>query len=187
MEEEKNMKKTFLWVMILVIVLAGAYVAYTILGEDYRPDDSVDDDISEERTKAPDFTVVDAEGNAVNLYDFIGKPLVVNFWASWCGPCRSEMPDFDEAYSEYCDKVIFMMINLADGRRETVQSGLEYVLEQGFSFPVYFDIGLEASLSYGITSYPTTIFIDEEGYFVTGYIGAINKEVLQEALDLLLD
>ena len=115
------MKKAILLVVILVIVLAGAYIAYTTFSDNYRPNDSVDEDLSEETPKAPDFAVLDSEGNKVYLYDYIGKPLVINFWASWCPPCRSEMPDFDEAYAEYGDKVTFMMINLADGRNRAVR------------------------------------------------------------------
>ena len=147
------------------------------MDESDKSDVSDEEDESDKPVKAPDFEVLDSEGNTVKLSDFIGKPVVINYWASWCGPCKMEMPDFNEAYSEVGEDVHFLMINVVDGRRETETSGREYVESQGFEFPVYYDIGLEASLSYGITSYPTTIFIDEEGYPVTGYIGAISKNI----------
>ncbi|NLM62575.1 MAG: TlpA family protein disulfide reductase [Clostridiales bacterium] len=183
---KKNKKTVFIWIIVIVIVILAAYAAYTLLSKGYMPD-IPEDTTQEEKPIAPDFTVYDWEGNEVHLKDFFGKPIVLNFWASWCGPCRSEMPDFDEVYSEYGDRVEFLMINLVDGRRETLQSGKEYAESQGFSFPVYFDMDLEASLSYGITSYPTTIFIDDEGHFLKGYIGAINKQILLDSIDQLLD
>ena len=73
-----------------------------------------------ELTLAPDFTVYDLEGNEVHLTDFFGKPIIVNFWASWCGPCKMEMPDFDVAYNTYKDDIVFLMVNMTDGSRETV-------------------------------------------------------------------
>ncbi|MBP3544577.1 MAG: TlpA family protein disulfide reductase, partial [Lachnospiraceae bacterium] len=72
-----------------------------------------------EKVPAPDFTVIDAEGNEVKLSDMRGKPVVVNFWASWCGPCKMEMPEFEEVYKELGDEVHFMMVNLTDGWQET--------------------------------------------------------------------
>jgi thiol-disulfide isomerase/thioredoxin len=62
---------------------------------------------------------VDFEGNKIQLTDFIGKPIVLNFWASWCGPCRLEMPEFQAAFEDLGDEVTFMMVNLTDGDRET--------------------------------------------------------------------
>lgn len=179
-------KRLLVGALLLVLILAVAYVAYSKLSETYFTDNSAQKNSAEELIKAPDFTVYDEDGNAVSLSEFFGKPIVVNFWASWCGPCKIEMPDFDEAYSEIGDDTVFMMINMVDGRRETQQTGRDYIKSKGYSFPVYYDIELKASLSYGITSYPTTIFIDDEGYIVSGYLGAINKQVILDTVEELL-
>ena len=71
-------------------------------------EDSQEKSDEEAKMQAPDFTVYDIEGNAVNLSDFIGKPTIVNFWASWCGPCKSEMPDFEAAYLEQGEEIHFL-------------------------------------------------------------------------------
>lgn len=186
--KRKNPLIAALIVVALIVMFLLAYLSYTKLVQKHTPEeniDNTDENTSEERALAPDFEVVDADGNTVKLYDFIGTPIVINYWASWCGPCKKEMPDFNEVYSEVGGDVQFMMINVVDGKRETESTGREYVESQGFEFPVYYDIGLTASLSYSITSYPTTIFIDEEGYFMSGYIGTIDKKTLLDAIDTL--
>ena len=87
----------------------------------------------------PNITVFDKDGKEVNLTDFRGKPVVLNFWASWCGPCRSEMQDFNEVYNEMKDEVYFVMVDMVDGGRETMESVNKYLAENNFDFPVYFD------------------------------------------------
>ena len=80
---------------------------------------------------APDFTMLDWEGNEVHLSDFVGKPIILNFWASWCGPCKMEMPDLEEAYLEYGDEIEFLIVDLTDGTSETVKSASSYIESQG--------------------------------------------------------
>lgn len=102
--------------------------------------------------------VEDKDGNTIRLSDFLGKPVIVNFWASWCGPCQSEMPDFDTFYTEYGDDIVFMMVNLTDGSRETKESAQKFIDENGYSFPVYFDTDLNGASTYGASSIPATYF-----------------------------
>ncbi len=137
------------------------------------------------KTKAPDFTIIDSNNNSVKLSDFFGKPIVLNFWASWCPPCKSEMPDFNEVYGDVKGDITFMMVDLVDGQRETVDKGKKYIQEQGFKFPVYYDSKQEAAYAYGIQSIPTTIFIDKDGYIVTGIKSAINKKTLLQGIDYI--
>ena len=134
---------------------------------------------------APDFTVFDREGNSHKLSDFFGKPIVLNFWASWCGPCKMEMPDFNEKYQELGEDIQFLMINMTDGDRETVEIASEFVAGQGYSFPVFYDTAQHAAMVYGVYSLPTTFFIDAEGYPVAYAAGAINSDALQQGIDMI--
>lgn len=173
--------KLIIGVLVFVILMGGAYLAYDILTEKVEPDDVSQSDV----TKVPDFTVLDSEGEKVNFLEYKGKPIVINFWASWCPPCKSEMPDFNKVYLEEKDDVVFMMINVTDGQRETMEIGKSYITEEGFEFPVFYDTTGEASGIYGVNSLPTTAFIDAEGNLIKGYRGAINEEVLREGIELI--
>ncbi len=133
---------------------------------------------------APDFIVLDGESNAVQLSDFAGKPVVLNFWATWCGYCKLEMPDFDQAYKEYPD-VVFMMINATDGVYETKQTADAYVQSQGFSFDVYYDVSGLAQNAYNLSGYPTTVFIDANGDVVRTEIGMISYDTLVQGIALI--
>ena len=135
---------------------------------------------------APDFTVYDSAGNAVQLSDFFGKPIVLNFWASWCGPCRSEMPDFDAKYAEIGEDVHFLMINLTEGR-ETIETANAFIQQQGYSFPIYYDTTAMAAMTYGAYSIPTSYFINAQGHVVARAVGAINAATLQKGIDMISD
>ena len=202
----KDRKTLVLLVLAFAIVLAGAYLLYDRLGSQYAPDqlavestpvpadtaestaDSGDtqqtaEDAEAQRTAAPDFTAYDADGNAVQLSDYFGKPLVLNFWASWCGPCKSEMPAFQQAYEQE-DGVQFLLVNMTGGR-ETQADAEALLEEEGYTFPVLFDLDLDAAMTYGVAALPTTYFLDAEGNLVAWAQGAINEETLQQGLDMI--
>ncbi len=134
---------------------------------------------------APDFTVLDRDGNKVSLSSLRGKPVVLNFWASWCGPCKSEMPDFEAAYQKYGADVQFIMVNLTDGKNETVESAIECIDSLGYNFPIYFDTESEAVAAYGISAIPATFFINAEGQLVTYATGAIGSELIEKGIGMI--
>ena len=138
------------------------------------------------KSLAPNLFVYDEDGNQFRLYDLKGTPVVLNFWASWCDPCKAEMSGFQEAYEEYGDRVQFLMVNMADGKQETTETAMDYIAQQGYSFPVYFDTSSLGALMYGIQSIPATFFIDAEGYLVTYTNEMISAEQLQMGIDLIL-
>lgn len=132
---------------------------------------------------APDFTVYDQDGGAVRLSQFFGKPIVLNFWASWCGPCQHEMPDFDQQYAQFGQDIHFLMVNMTDGRRETVETASAFVQQNGYAFPVFYDANLEAATAYGAYALPTTFFIDREGRVAAQAVGAIDGGALRQGID----
>lgn len=145
-------------------------------------------DVTEDIKKntAPDFTVLDKDGNTVRLSEKFGKPIVINFWATWCPPCKQELPDFDKLCKEYGDRVVFMMVNLTDGYRDTVDGTKRFVSGKGYTFPVYFDTKDNAASAYNVSSIPQTTFIDAKGNIYTTRIGAMNEAILRIYLNALL-
>lgn len=185
--------KTLFGLAVFISVLVVAYFGYNALADANKPSSTTTQSSSQsEETKetketlpAPDFTVFDAQGNEVKFSDFAGKPVVLNFWASWCPPCKSEMPHFNKIYAEEKDNVVFMMIDLVDGKRETQAKGQKYIDEMGYQFPIYFDNDLDAGNTYGIMSIPTTVFIDASGNIQAGYRGAIDEKTLIAGIKLI--
>jgi len=138
------------------------------------------------RNMAPDFTAYDDAGNPVSLKDMRGKPVVVNFFASWCGPCKMEMPYFDEFYHLYGDQVTFMMVNLCAFGNDTKENGKKMVEAGGWTFPVYFDSDGDAALKYAIRSMPTTIFVSPEGELKGRHTGVISREDLEATIQAMI-
>ena len=137
------------------------------------------------RQAAPDFTMYTLEGEPVKLSDFQGKPVILNFWASWCGPCKMEMPDLEAAYLEYGDEIHFLMVNLTDGTSETVESAHGYIESQGYTFPVYYDTAMGGAFAYGVSGIPVTYFIDADGNMVAYYPGAMSADILQRGISMI--
>ncbi len=205
----KKSDKFIILLLLLVVLLVAATIGYRFLSNQYTPEevpitiaDAEDTTLSENESaenidtdstdntvamKAPDFTVYDLDGNAVSLYNCLGKPVVLNFWATWCGPCQSEMPAFDKMYQEYGDQVTFLMVNVTDGSRDTAESVTAFYKDSGYTFPIYLDTTLKASMLYGAYSIPVTFFLDSEGSLLYNHMGAISEDVLRQCMELLVE
>lgn len=184
-----NRKTTIIIAAALVVVLLGATALYRSLSKSEasagaEAQSAVQQE--DESVAAPDFTMLDAESNSVALSNHIGTPIVLNFWASWCGPCKNEMPVFDSVAAELGDKVDFMMVNLTDGGRETVESATQFIEEQGFTFPVYFDTLSEGATAYSVRSIPVTYFIDTEGNVQAYSAGSMDEDTLRQGIGMIL-
>ena len=188
-------KKLIATICVFVAVLLAAGVFYSRMTRQIKPQGLVTatteaaTEPAQEVTEATeprlypalDFTVKDFDGNDVKLSDYFGKPIVLNFWAYWCGPCQREMPEFNAKYEELGGDVVFLMVH-ADP--DTTQ-GKSLVVANDYSFPVVYDEKYEAAVAYGISAYPTTFFINQEGNLQAYYVGAMTGDLLQKGIDTI--
>ena len=195
----KNKAKWIVLAVLLAALLITAGVLYPKLsGKVTLPDagdpsgaaasDTAASDTAQPQDLAADFTVYDAGGKEVKLSDFRGKPVIINFWASWCPPCKAELPYFDEAFQQYGEDIVFLMVDLADGESETQEGAARYVEECGYAFPVYFDLSGSASNAYHLYSIPQTVGVNAAGEQVFSRIGGLPEQtVLDLAAQLAAD
>lgn len=129
-----------------------------------------------------DFTMYKPDGTPLKLSDLAGQPIVLNFWATWCPPCRAELPDFQAAYETYGDRVTFVMLNVS----ESIETAQAFFAENGYTFPLYADLDDDASNAYVVTGIPTTIMYDAAGNILDSHIGMIDGNTLTEGINKLL-
>lgn len=141
---------------------------------------------------AIDFTLKDQFGNEHTLSDYKGKTVFLNFWATWCGPCRSEMPDIQKLYETYeteGDNAVIILGVAAPGLgQEKDEAGIKAFLdESGYTYPTLMDTTGDLFPEYGISSFPTTFMIDREGN-VFGYVsGALNEDMMKNIIEQTLE
>lgn len=177
--------KIIIGVIALFAVLSAAVFGYNVLRDmGHTPDAEI---AERERLSAPDFTVIDFYGNEVSFHDFLGKPIVLNFWTTWCPNCVAEKPYFEKLYREMGEEVHFIKVNLLDGERETWARVSNFIAENDYTVPLLFDTTGEASGLYGIRTIPLTVFIDAEGYLVAMTQGQITEYQLRDGIEMIMN
>lgn len=204
--KKKSRKGLVIGIVALAVVIVGAAVAYNVLAPGAAPEslqtqgatEAVDGassagaasggaaSDSSGKTDAPDFEMTTPDGNTVTLSELKGKPIVLNFWASTCGPCKMEMPEFQKAYEQYGEQLQFVMVNVPDFNGETRERALQLVDQSGYTFPVYFDDTMQGQVQYGITSIPQTYFINADGTVEAYASGAIDASTIDRGIAMLL-
>lgn len=175
-ESTKSPAGLVLWtaVIAVVLILGGAWIVISRVPPDAGAAASALEPAPAAGHPAPDFTLQTLDGRQVSLSDFRGRPVIVNFWATWCPPCRAEMPEFQNAYLEYQDRGLVIL-----GVNSTVQDDPElvpgFVAEFGLTFPILLDEEGEATSAYRILGLPTSVFIDSRGVVKEVFTGPVNK------------
>lgn len=119
--------------------------------------------------QAPEFTLMNMEGESVSLTDYRGQVVVINFWATWCPPCREEKPTMERLYQQFKDKgLVFLAVNVEENGHQVVS---EYLMRNSFSFPILLDGKAEVQSLYGVFRYPESYIIDRDGMVVEHVIG----------------
>ncbi len=132
---------------------------------------------------APDFTLTTFKGTTISLQDLRGKPVVINFWASWCPPCRVEAPLIERTWRAYKKRgLIFLGVNIQDRKEDA----LNYIREFAITYPNGPDPTGEISIDFGVSGLPVTFFVSSKGEVVRRWVGAIEKSALISAIEEIM-
>lgn len=163
------------WVVALVLSVLSLLGAFAVLQEQLKPG-----------TPAPDFELESLDGKTVKLSELKGKPVFLDFWATWCGPCRRALPHTQAFFEKYKDRAHIFAVNL----RESKEKVREFMERYDYSFPVLMDTKGAVAEAYQVSGIPHFVVIDAEGkiqLIKTGYRAGTEKEleqVLQRAIEL---
>lgn len=128
--------------------------------------------------KAPDFEVKTLQGDLVKLSDYQGKKVMLNFWATWCPPCKEEMPDMEKFYQQASDDVVILAVNI-----DPQYNVNKFVTEMGITFPILLDEKDKVNSMYQVLTIPTTYFIDKKGIIRHKYLTAMSEEIMKQYMD----
>ncbi|MDO5115534.1 MAG: TlpA disulfide reductase family protein [Synergistaceae bacterium] len=133
-------------------------------------------------TEIKNFTLNDLNGKSVSLEQFRGKTVVLNFWATWCPPCRAEMPEFNEMAREFekAGEAVLLAVNMTDGRRETKAKVESFIKENGYSMTVLLDGDQQLAKYFGVRYIPTTFIIDGAGRLAGQIQGGTTKAAVMK-------
>jgi peroxiredoxin len=176
------------WVALiaLVIILGGSWIVFSrnLLGGTGGGDGAI---VLEPAPvaghPAPDFELVSTDGETIRLSDFRGTPVILNFWATWCGPCRAEFPDFQQAAVDNADRLVIIGINNSSADQVDLVPG--FLEEFGITFPIVLDEDGSTAKTYRILGLPTTIFIDSSGTVDEVFTGPLNKAYIESKITKL--
>ncbi|TDX53307.1 TlpA family protein disulfide reductase [Orenia marismortui] len=132
---------------------------------------------------APEFSLYDLTGEEVSLSDFRGKYIMLNFWASWCPPCRKEMPDLDQFHQENKDEFVVLGVNIGEDK-ETVK---KFINDGGYKYPILLDQSRQLSFVYRASVIPTSYFIDQAGKIQYIKRGLVSKSELDQIKENLMN
>lgn len=194
--ENTSKRGVVIAVVALVAALALALLAYNVLAGGSQAGNSGTQvttsssaALSADALMLSDFdaTVYSDLGDATPLTKLSdGRPLVINFWTTWCPYCMDEMPDFQAIYDDYADRVSFAFVDGTDGARETIEDAKAWVDDSGYTLPFYYDTKRQAVMAFGVSSYPTTVVVSPEGEILAIADGRIDADKMRAALDSLL-
>lgn len=174
----KKLWAAIIGVVILMIVVSGIVIYGKIGG-------FIKTGATDVQETAVEFQVYDSNGKAVKFSEYKGKPVVINFWASWAEPSQRELPLFEKTYKEYGGEIQFMMIDFSGANGETQEAGEAFIKENGYTFPVFFDNDKNAGTAYKVMSIPLTYFIDENGTIVKEVKGIMDETMMQDGIEAI--
>lgn len=174
-----------------LIIFYFIFVSITVFGctsKDAEPDQTVDSEFSsvvvKDGKKAADFELKTLEGKSIKLSDYHGKIVIIDFWATWCGPCRKGVPDLVELQNEYKDKLVVIGISL--DQQNTIKELEPFMKQYGINYPVVLGTQ-QVVMDYGnIQAIPTSFLIDQSGNIVDTHIGLVPKSTYTNMIDKLL-
>ncbi len=170
--------------IVLLALLIVAFFALLAYGLSNRTTATERSGVTRVGKPAPVFSMALLDGSVFHLDDYAGKPLVINFWASWCPPCRDESPGFERVWSEYQDEgVQFVGVNIQDTKEEAAR----YVEEFTLTFPNGMDTDGKITIEYGVIGLPVTFFIGATGLVEGRWVGALPEETLEDRTRALID
>lgn len=183
----------------LMVVMAGVLLLAAACGADKAAPETVDTSILpvvslhgvdnkgaglETGTRAPDFALAYPDGTRSTLSDLRGQPVLVNFWATWCAPCRAEMPELVAAFQQHGDQGLVV---IGVNQQESEAKALQFMEEFGIEFPVALDSRGDLANLYVARGLPTTYFIDRDGNIAEQWRGILTADLLQKRLAPLLE
>lgn len=174
---------------IALVVAIGALFAWRELGDDDAPSALIQ--ASEDALKVevgepvPDFRLDTPDGRTLQLSDFRGQAVVLNFWATWCGPCRAEMPDLQAIHDAHADLGTLTVIGIDE--MESAESVIDFANELDLTFPMALDRDGELAQVYGLIGLPGTFFIDADGILRARVLGQLHGDLLADGLASILN